>query len=201
MKKMYLYLLVAVCCCCCTKQVERTAPVTNSLPPAATAAAPASAAAVYSTSSQAEAAADASFGIPAGSTTSPTYTSPMIRKTVVVSVARGGAEAYQRAACTQPGTYYATGISHGSVFSSFIATFSAKDGNGVDDFNVIVSGLTFGWTWNTVSTSYYGIDAGTTIGTATFTYGIVSWSYTYALNWKLNRNNCSFIYTWKNMSA
>ena len=95
------------------------------------------------------------------------------------------------------GNYLATGIASGGMFSSFTATFS--DFGSVSNFGLSLSGLAIGWTWLTGTTTYTGSFSGTTTGTATYDYGIASYSFDFALDWSVDPGGCELFYSWRQL--
>jgi hypothetical protein len=97
------------------------------------------------------------------------------------------------ATCTN-GSYKATGISSGGLFSSFVFTFSNSNSQ-VSNVGLSLSGVTFNWSWSTGQTYSSGL-SGSTVGTATYNWGAFSISLTYTLHWTIDQGNCSMSYYW-----
>lgn len=140
-----------------------------------------------------ETALDSSFGIPAGGMVSPVIVQGMVLKTNTPQPP----VSYQQPSCTH-GYYHTNIIQNGTLASGFIGSFKLES-NTVSQFDLVLQGMTFGWSWSTGETYYNTGLSGTTMGTATYNYGIVSISFQYAMEWQVLPATCQFAYKLRKM--
>lgn len=140
-----------------------------------------------------ETALDADLGFTPGSMTTPLYVQQMELKTNTPQPP----VSYQRPSCNH-GYYHTNIIQNGTLASGFIGTFRLE-ANTVSQFDLVLQGMTFGWSWSTGETYYNTGLSGTTFGTATYSYGIVSISFQYAMEWQVLPATCQFAYRLRKM--
>ena len=92
-------------------------------------------------------------------------------------------------------TVIAQNIASGGLFSSFTLTFNYGS-LGISGQSLSLMGGTVGWWWNSGYSTTTGLNSGYTNGTATYFYGLGTYSIPYTLNYTYNPIAHTLTYHW-----
>ncbi len=87
-------------------------------------------------------------------------------------------------------------IISGGLFSSFTLTFSYNNTSGISGQALSLIGGTVGWWWNSGYSASTGLNSGYSTGTATYFYGLGTYSSPYTLSYTYNPTAHTLTYHW-----